>query len=54
MHIFHLFKLPGKHPNVPLLHMQTIPLYLHRRCPLVDFVALLLSVALLIMFKALS
>lgn len=22
MHIFHLFKLPGKYPNVSLLHMK--------------------------------
>lgn len=33
---------------------KTIPFCLHRRCPLVDFVALPVSVALLIIFKARS
>lgn len=46
MHIFHLFKLPGKYPNVPLLHMKKNPILLAQKMSSVDFVALLVSVAL--------
>lgn len=45
-HIFHHFKLSGKYPNVPLLNIKKIPFCLHRGCPLVNFVVLLISVAL--------
>lgn len=47
MHIFHLFKLSGKYPNVPLLDIKKKSHFAcTEECPLVNFVALLISVAL--------